>query len=256
MSNHKDFVVEKMPDNTLCICSYKGTASVVSIPGSIDGLQVSVIGSNCFEWNDFVSEVQIPDGVICIEDSAFIFCQNLKSLSFPDTLRTIGQEAFGGCSNLLNIYIPRGLTEIKPYAFSMCEKIQKIEVDKANTVFRVVDGMLINTRGKTVVVCQKNLTGNIAVPNEVAEIENYAFFNCKTITGVSLPMRMTVIGENAFAECSELHEVNFPPSIQSIGTNAFDGCKNLMEVFLPINCKIGRGQFSPFNEHTTVHMKN
>ncbi|EAX85600.1 surface antigen BspA-like [Trichomonas vaginalis G3] len=61
------------------------------------------------------------EGVISIEDSAFIGCANLQAVLLPEkSLVKIGQSSFEGCINLRQITIPSSVVSIGENAFSNC----------------------------------------------------------------------------------------------------------------------------------------
>ena len=117
------------------LVDYTGTASVVSIPATVE-----VIGRSAFENNNVVKTVTIPDSVEKMEeyafwgcsnleevvlgeglyevaDFAFAACESLKKVSFSDSIRNIGIMAFADCKSLTDIYIPDTVTSIHSTAF-------------------------------------------------------------------------------------------------------------------------------------------
>lgn len=50
-----------------------------------------------------VINLEIPEGVVCIEDSAFVFCENLVSVKIPKSLKSVNSLAFYGCTNLTTV---------------------------------------------------------------------------------------------------------------------------------------------------------
>lgn len=65
--------------------------------------------------------------------------------------------------------------------------------------------------------------------DEVTEVADNAFKNCKDIKGIELPETVTVIGAYAFY-CSGLEEITIPSSVKKIGKYALVGCKNLESI--------------------------
>ena len=57
------------------------------------------------------------------------------------------------------------------------------------------------------------------------------YYNCCSLTSVSIPNSVTSIEESAFFSCGSLISVSIPNSVTSIGENAFWDCKNLDKVF-------------------------
>ena len=85
----------------------------------------------------------------------------------------------------------------------------------------------------------------ITLPEGVTSIGNYAFSNCTNLTAITLPESLTSIGHWAFDGCTSLTAITLPESVTSIGINAFDGCSSLASITLPEGVKgIGSNTFS------------
>ena len=67
----------------------------------------------------------IPEWATEIEDEAFKYCKELKSISIPPTVTEIGDCAFSGCSSLTTVKVSKN-TEIAYNAFYGCPNV-KIE---------------------------------------------------------------------------------------------------------------------------------
>ena len=74
---------------------------------------------------------------------------------------------------------------------------------------------------------------SVTIPNSVTSIRNSAFFGCSSLTSITIPNSVTSIGNWAFWNCSGLTSVTIPNSVTSIGDYAFDGCKGLTSVTIP-----------------------
>ena len=67
----------------------------------------------------------------------------------------------------------------------------------------------------------------------VTSIGEYAFYDCSSLTSVTIPNSVTSIGDDAFWECSSLTSVTIGNSVTSIGAYAFYYCVNLTSVTIP-----------------------
>jgi hypothetical protein len=68
----------------------------------------------------------------------------------------------------------------------------------------------------------------------VTTVEESAFYNCGSLSSLTIAYGITNIGEQAF-EFSGLTNVSIPGSVTSIGAKAFGSCRNLTSVFLTGN---------------------
>ena len=64
---------------------------------------VEVIGKYAFD-KSVVTSMYIPEGVTTIEENAFYYCENLKSITIPSTVKTIKEGAFYSCRAIEKTY--------------------------------------------------------------------------------------------------------------------------------------------------------
>ena len=62
---------------------------------------------------------------------------------------------------------------------------------------------------------------------KVTEIGSYAFRDCSSLTGITIPDGVEYIGDSTFSGCSSLTGITIPSSVTSIGDDAFCGCDKL-----------------------------
>ena len=63
---------------------------------------------------------------------------------------------------------------------------------------------------------------SITIPNSVTSIGDNAFYDCFKLTSIDIPNSVTSIGDNAFYDCFKLTSIDIPNSVMSIGSYAFD----------------------------------
>ncbi len=61
-------------------------------------------------------------------------------------------------------------------------------------------------------------------------IGDSAFYNCSSLTSITIPDGVTSIGYEAFYNCSSLTSIIIPDSVTSIGGYAFEDCSSLTEI--------------------------
>ena len=74
---------------------------------------------------------------------------------------------------------------------------------------------------------------SVTIPNSVTSIERAAFLACEGLTSVTMPNSITSIVPSTFSHCSSLTSVTIPNSVTSIGLGAFDFCTSLASLTIP-----------------------
>ena len=82
------------------------------------------------------------------------------------------------------------------------------------------------------------ISGSIVIPEtyggkKVTVIEKEGFYNCDSITSITLPSTITTIEEGAFYDSEGLKEVNIPNGITEIKKNVFRYCSALKSITIP-----------------------
>lgn len=87
-------------------------------------------------------------------------------------------------------------------------------------------------------------SGAVLIPEEVTYMDmtlkvkgigSYAFYECSTLTTVTIPNSVTYIGEGSFEWCSDLTSLVIPSSVTSIGQNPFQGCSSLASITVDVS---------------------
>ena len=154
-------------DGNAKITGYNGTVSgELTIPATLDGYPVTIIGDQAFVECDGLTSVIIPEGVTGIYWRAFAFCSNLTSVTLPDSLLSIGSDTFQNCTALTSIDLPENLTSIGTYTFQDCSSLT-----------------------------------SVVIPEGVTTISEGAFWCCYNLKVVTLPATVTEIDFRAFTNC-------------------------------------------------------
>lgn len=108
-----------------------------------------------------------------------------------------------------------------------------------------IDGMPVVAIGGR--AFQESTIAEVAMPETLTGIEEYAFFKCQNLDFVGLPDSLVSIGEAAFGECGALTAIDLPENLSEVGELAFAET-NLKEVFIPAGLNelgsIGSGAFA------------
>ncbi len=207
------------------------------IPTTIDGVNIVKISNFAFQNQSSLKSIVIPNEIIDIGISAFENCNNLVEVNFPEKLQYIRRDAFKNCA-LKEIKIFSDVEKIGDYAFWGCNSLEFIEVNKDNSKFSSVDGVLFNKeKTKLIQYPVGNNRTEYQIPNGIVEIGNWAFNNCHNLTNIILPNSVKKINANAFNECQNLTDFIIPENVEFIGVLAFSGCRNIGNIEIPESVK-------------------
>ena len=71
---------------------------------------------------------------------------------------------------------------------------------------------------------------SVTIPNSVTTICTGAFHSCTSLSSVTIPNSVTTIGDVAFYDCTSLSSVTIPNSVTTIGNSAFYNCTSLSNI--------------------------
>ena len=112
----------------------------IEIPSEINGLPVTIIGASAFQ-SSRIQTLYIPSSVIVINDSAFRFCNSLKTVTFAEDsqLQKIGNEAFarsaGDIDTLNEVVLPASLKLVGYRAFHNRANLLTVKVLSKDVAF-------------------------------------------------------------------------------------------------------------------------
>ncbi|GHU83245.1 hypothetical protein FACS1894196_2800 [Clostridia bacterium] len=108
-----------------------------------------------------------------------------------------------------------------------------------------------NSDGTVTITAYKGKSAKPKIPNKlngkrVTAIGDEAFYDCATLTSITLPDSVSTIGANAFSGCVGLTSITLPDNVTDIGAGAFSFCVGLTSItFSPDSVtSIGDGAFS------------
>jgi len=282
-----------LEDNTLVIPSKLGDSPVTTV-GKCEGTLpantkvvvsegVTSIGSNAFQGQKGLTEIELPASLTTIDTSAFSSCSNLTSLTFPEDsqLKEIKGSAFQrsgltevdlpesleilGETSLYNtqietITIPASVTTIGAGALS--GGVLKEIILESDEYFVVVNKCLIEkSTGRLI----RSLDGFTEIPTTssgspvvVTNIDNYAMMGVGAITTLIIPEGVTRIGNYGITSGYKVTTLTLPSTLIETGYYCLTGMK-ITKVEIPENMQsIGYGTFArcEFIEEFSVNENN
>lgn len=183
---------------------YSGAGGTLRIPDKIAGRPVIVIGNDAFNGRAAIRSVILPASVEAIGNAAFAGCSGMESIEMPASLVGIGFDAFHQCKLLKSITLPSRVSQIVGggWCFLGCSSLEEINVDKANTTFTSVKGVLYNKEVTTLIACPGGKGGVCEIPPTVTSIAGEAFTRCAKLEQIVIPQSVVDIHENAFRDCT------------------------------------------------------
>ena len=240
-----DFMVDSLCYNIIGENEVEVTRNVsfkvrgeVAIPATViyDNVtyQVTQIGSNAFAGCNQMTLIDIPEGIVKINEWAFDGCSGLEYLEFPNSLVSIARGAFYGCSNVSSINITRNLTDIAYNVFYPFHKVSHYTCSALNPKYRAVDG-IIYTKDLTKLVAypQAAPATSFVVPSTVTILGDYCLHNCDNLTDVTIHDGVTEFGMNIFSYCDNIESIYVPDGVTKMGVTVFGQCSKLSSVHLP-----------------------
>lgn len=183
----------------------------VSIPESIDGVNIKSIANNAFVASDNTKPLQSinMENASYLTTFSFSDFTNLKHTTLPKTLVEIPQAAFFNCP-LTTINLPDTVEKIDNYAFRGTSLSGSLYLPNS-----------LKTIGISAFEGLK-LTGTLTIPDSVTTISSEAFYNNKfTKLVIGQNSSLTTIGNNAFRNNQISNAIALPKSLTTVGYNAF-----------------------------------
>ena len=207
-----EFTFNDLGEDTYSLAGYSGTRENIRIPATYNG-----------------------GTVVSIESSAFVDCTGITSVIVPDSVTSIGEGAFAGCSSLESITIPfvgaeAGKTSKDTYQYPLGYIFGSTSYTGGTEVTQSYYGSSTSRTTYSTYYIPSSLR---SVTVTGGNILYGAFYNCSTITSVTIPDSVKSIGNNAFSGCTGLTSVTIGNSVTSIGRYAFSGCTGLTSVTIP-----------------------
>ena len=239
--------------------------------------KLTKIAEYTFEYCSSLTDIVIPDNVTCIEKHAFYCCTGLDQIVIPKNVSQIDSEAFYGCKSLFNVrnestldlqigssdcgcaaYYAKKLTD-RNGNVSYLDETAGFEYLDTPEGFRFLlednEYKLVSYLGmEETITLPKDINGNpytmyyftgatnVILPEGIAQIDDYAFYDCGSLKSVVMPKSVKKIGNYAFRNTG-LTEIVIPEGVESIGIEAFCG-SSLSAVQLPNTLKdIGSSAF-------------
>lgn len=155
--------------------------------------------SQRFATSLLIRHVELPDGIVTINQYAFSGCTMLASVSIPDSVTLIESYAFSSCAALSSITFPETVTSIPQYVCNGCYSLK-----------------------------------NVVFLGSVTTLGSSCFTNCYTLERFTVPATVTSIGNYAFSGNTSMKEYHvLPTTPPTMGSNAFQNIPANCKIYVP-----------------------
>jgi len=165
-----------------------------------------------------INTLKIHNKTKVIDQYAAADCEWMTSVELPEGLRQIGMGAFYGCWSLTSVTVPEGVKEIGDEVFYGCSALTDVQI--RGSVERIGDYAFKSCAGLT----------QLSIPNTVVEICYAAFDSCTNLSAMEIPDSVQSIDSRAFYRCQGLEQVNVGNGLQELGQDVFNYCDALQSI--------------------------
>ena len=206
-----------IPDSVTSIgdSAFSGCTSLaeIVIPDS-----VTSIGVFAFSGCTSLSKVDLPKTLTTIEAGTFRDCTSLKEIVIPDSVTEIRSKweyngcygAFSNCTSLESITIGRGVESLGDEWIASCRRLENITVSPENKTYSSVDGVLFNKdKSELSAYPIGNKRSSYTIPDGVEKIGKKAFYGCRYIESLTIPVSVAEIEASALGNCYDIRAVYY-----------------------------------------------
>ncbi len=212
--NTYDYII--MEDEATII-SYKGFATEIEIPSTVNDINITALGNNVFynlSITDRITSVNIPNTVTSLGNNCFRNCSSLASITGLNNVTSLGNSCFYNCLGLTSITDLDNVITLGGYCFYNCSSLTSIDLPNATT------------------------------------LDYHCFSDCLNLIEINLPNAIT-LGYDCFYQCSSLIEISLP-NATTLGSYCFMYCTSLKTIILPKIIAIGDHMTSGCTRGVTV----
>lgn len=246
-------------NNAVYITSVMVSDSIITVPSTIDEMDVIALCDRAFFGSASLLDVTLPDTIKTIGNEAFANCYKLAQVELPNGVTTIGDNIFMNCHTLSSVYVPDTVTSVgskllinSPYAVVYCNSGSYIDNYCTNAQYNAQpvskyvryqgmktfasDYMLLCSDTTSTIVSYYAKREQDALPagdiydKEITAIAPYALSYNSNIKELDIADTITSVGAGALSHCDKLIKVTLSDGQSTIPASCFKGDSKLETV--------------------------
>ena len=148
------------------------------------------------------------------------YADRIQRIVVSSGVTAIGRRAFYGLSALTTATLPSSVTKLSALAFAECSALTQITLSGVEEIGWA---------------CFYNCLSlsNVTLPDCLRIVGEEAFYHCSSLSGITVPRGVEQLGAMAFTYCSSLVYVRIEAPIDVLSNWVFYGCDLLWELYLP-----------------------
>ena len=192
-------------------------------PTQVGGTEVTEVYNYAFMYAENLRSVTLSEGIRYLETGAFTGCPSLEEVAFPSSLISMGQYVFEECPSLVSADLSgTELSTASTGVFQDCASLESVYLPDS---LRDLDMYMFDGCSSLKVV---DMPG-------ARFVREYSFLGCTSLESIELPS-VTSISRAAFSGCTALVSVSLGPSASSLEPTSFYGCISLSDIAIDDGC--------------------
>lgn len=207
-----------------------------------------------YDYNEYITEIVLGDGITSIPYSTFSSCDYLRSITIPDSVIAIEMDLY--------LTYPEEFT-VSGYDGTAAELFAKahgynfvcLNTDTRNilmtgtfgdniqwTLYDNAEFVITGSGELSSYEFTSSVSGDwwqfrdcvrtLIIEEGITAIGSYSFEYMQNLFSIELPESLTEIGDSVFSECYSLNELTIPASVTVLGDGAFSYCDSLTAVYV------------------------
>ena len=191
-----------LENDTVQIVKYDGEKKSYTVPGKIDGMAVTVIGSHAFSGCPDLETLVIPGSVRDLKECAISYCPKLKTVTVKEgSLKTVDPMDIYSCRKLTTLSLPKNVAEFS-FLYD-CNEVKQVTFNSKNPYYKSYEGVVYSKDLKTLVYYPPGKENTYFIVSSTVDIITRTAFNhAKNLEGIYIPKTVKEIGETAFGYTS------------------------------------------------------